>query len=256
SYILGQWPVAHYLGPYLPDVSGGLVSFWILFAFVKVWHPKNIRAFGGKIIPAAEEAEAEAKGAGISGFRAWLPFLVLFVVVVAWTGPWSKLPAISWYKVSTTAISSVTDKPIASTFNFTPLSGGSSILATWIVIVLLLRPSVTTIKQVFARTLKQMWGAILVAFFTFGIAYTFVFTGMANSLAYGLSKFGWVFIVFCPILGWIGVALTGSNTSTNAMFGPIQAVVGKLLGLPVLLAPSLGSVGAEVGKPVAPQTAS
>ncbi len=256
SYILGQWPVAHYLGPYLPDVSGGLVSFWILFAFVKVWHPKNIRAFGGKIIPAAEEAEAEAKGAGISGFRAWLPFLVLFVVVVAWTGPWSKLPAISWYKVSTTAISSVTDKPIASTFNFTPLSGGSSILATWIVIVLLLRPSVTTIKQVFARTAKQMWGAWLVAFFTFGIAYTFVFSGMANSLAYGLSKFGWVFVVFCPILGWIGVALTGSNTSTNAMFGPIQAVAGKLLGLPVLLAPSLGSVGAEVGKPVAPQTAS
>ena len=99
SYILGQWPVAHYLGPYLPDVSGGLVSFWILFAFVKVWQPKNIRAFGGKIIPAAEEAEAEAKGPGISGFRAWLPFLVLFAVVVAWTGPWSHLPAISWYKL-------------------------------------------------------------------------------------------------------------------------------------------------------------
>jgi len=256
SYILGQWPVSHYLGPYLPDISGALVSFWILYLFVKVWHPKNIRAFGGKIITQAQEAAAEAKGVGISGFRAWLPFLILLVVVVIWTGPWSTLGKVSWYKVSTTAISSVTNKTIASTFSFTPWNGGSSILAAWVVIVLLLRPGMSTIKQVFARTLKQMWGAILVAFFIFGIAYTFVYTGMANSLAYGLSKFGWVYVIFAPILGWIGVALSGSNTSTNAMFGPIQAVAGKLLGLPVLLAPSLNSVGAEIGKPIAPQTAS
>ena len=48
SYILGQWPVAHYLGPYLPDLSGALVSFWVLFIFVKMWQPKTIRGFGGK----------------------------------------------------------------------------------------------------------------------------------------------------------------------------------------------------------------
>src|SRR5580704_7340326 len=47
SYILGQWPVAHYLGPYLPDLSGALVSFWILFILVKIWRPKTIRGFGG-----------------------------------------------------------------------------------------------------------------------------------------------------------------------------------------------------------------
>ena len=57
-------------------------------------------------------------------------------------------------------------------------------------------------------------------------------------------------------LGWIGVALAGSNPSTTAMFGPVQAVAGRLLHMPPLLLPSLGSVGAEVGKPVAPQTAS
>jgi lactate permease len=59
-----------------------------------------------------------------------------------------------------------------------------------------------------------------------------------------------------PVLGWIGVALSGSNTSTNAMFGAIQMLVGKLLGFPALLLPTLNSVGAEIGKPVAPQTAS
>jgi lactate permease len=110
--------------------------------------------------------------------------------------------------------------------------------------------------QVFTRTFKQMWGALLVAFFIFALAYVFVFSGMANSLAFGFSKIGWGFVILAPVLGWIGVALSGSNTSTNAMFGPIQLVTGRLLHLPLLLAPSLNSVGAEVGKPIAPQTAS
>src|SRR5262249_57223575 len=63
-------------------------------------------------------------------------------------------------------------------------------------------------------------------------------------------------IVVAPILGWIGVALSGSNTSPNAMFGKFQALVGQLLGFPPLLLPTVNSVGAEIGKPIAPQTAS
>jgi lactate permease len=256
SYILGQWPVAHYLGPYLPDLSGALVSFWVLFFFVKIWRPKNIRAFGGRII-SRQEVEADAPPqVTVAAFRAWLLYLILIAVVVLWTGPWSHLPAISWYKLQTGAVSSVTNKPIASVFNFTPLSGGTSILASWILIALFLRPSREVLGRVFARTFKQMWGALLVAFFIFAVAYVFVFTGMANSLAYGFSKIGWAFVILAPVLGWIGVALSGSNTSTNAMFGPIQVVTGRLLHLPPLLTVSLNSVGAEVGKPIAPQTAS
>jgi len=260
SYILGQWPVAHYLGPYLPDLSGALVSFWVLFLFVKIWRPKNIRSFGGKIIPVAQVNAAEANNAlGAGGvFRAWLPYLILIVVVVLWTGPWSHLPGISWYKLQISAVSSVTHKPISSIFNFNPLSGGTAILVSWILILLVLRPSGSVLANVFRRTFKQMWGALLVAFFIFAIAYIFVFTGMANSLAYGFSKVGVpaVIVVLAPILGWIGVALSGSNTSTNAMFGPIQMVTGRLMNLPVLLMPTLNSLGAEVGKPIAPQTAS
>ena len=75
-------------------------------------------------------------------------------------------------------------------------------------------------------------------------------------MAYGCSKVGILFVVLAPVLGWVGVALSGSNTSTNAMFGPVQMVTGRLLNLPPLLLPSFNSVGAEVGKPIAPQTAS
>lgn len=259
SYIAGQWPVARYLGPYLPDLSGALVSFWILFLFVKIWRPKSIRGFGGAALASVEKSPALASmylGSASEALSVWFPYIVLIAVVVSWTGPWSHLPAVSWFHWSVTANSSVTQKPILSTFNFTPFAGGTSILASWLVLLLILRPKGQLIREVFAKTFKQMWGALLVAFFIFALAYIFVFTGMANSLAYGLSKIGVFFVVLAPILGWIGVALSGSNTATNAMFGPVQALTGRLLNLPVLLLPSFNSVGAEVGKPIAPQTAS
>ena len=258
SYIAGQWPVAHYLGPYLPDLSGALVSFWLLFLFVKVWRPKTIRGFGGA--PLEPAVAVVSNGSETTSPRdalfAWMPYIVLILIVVAWTGPWSHLPAISWFKLSIAAKSSVTGKALTSVFNFTPLSGGTSILASWLVILMILRPDGQLLKQVFSKTYKQMWGAFLVAFFIFALAYIFVYTGMANSLGYGLSKIGVFFVVLAPILGWIGVALSGSNTSTNAMFGPVQMVTGRLLNFPVLLLPTFNSVGAEVGKPIAPQTAS
>ena len=71
---------------------------------------------------------------------------------------------------------------------------------------------------------------------------------MAASLANGPAGSGMAFIVVAPILGFIGVALSGSNTSTNAMFGKFQALVGAQLGFPTLLLPSLNSLGAEIGK--------
>jgi lactate permease len=256
SYVLGQWPVAHYLGPYLPDLSGALTSFWVLFFFVKVWHPKTIRGFGGA--PLATVPVKPANHDELNSVReaatVWTPYLVLIFVVVAITNPY--MPIISWLKLSVSAISSVTHSAISSTFNFVPFGGGTSTLVAWLVILAILRPSGDTIKKVFARTFHQMWGALLVAFFIFALAYVFVFTGMANSLAYGISKIGPFFVVLAPVLGWIGVALSGSNTATNAMFGPVQAMTGRLLNLPVLMLPSINSVGAEVGKPIAPQTAS
>ena len=259
SYIAGQWPMARYQGPYLPDVVGALVSFWCLFLLVKVWRPKTIRGFGGRALPASENviaANAEELGSPVEAFSVWFPYIVLVAIVVSWTGPWSHLPAISGFRWAVAANSSVTQKPLTSVFNFTPFAGGTSILVSWLVLLLIFRPRAEIISQVFAKTFKQMWGALLVAFFIFALAYVFVFTGMANSLAYGLSKIGLFFVVLAPILGWIGVALSGSNTATNAMFGPVQALTGNLLKLPVLLLPSFNSVGAEVGKPIAPQTAS
>ena len=101
-----------------------------------------------------------------------------------------------------------------------------------------------------------MWGALLVAFFIFALAYIFVFTGMANSLAFGLSKIGLFFVVLAPVLGWIGVALSGSNTATNAMFGPVQADDRQAVEFAGPAAAFVQFGGSGSGQPIAPQTAS
>jgi len=260
GYIAGQLPVAVYLGPYLPDVAGSIVCFVVLLLLLKAWRPRTVRGYGGRAISVADQATLGGGAHNLSGselFGAWLPFIVLVVVVVLWTGPWSVLPKYVPFKLAIAANSSIDPgKTVTAAFNWAPAVAGTAILVSWILIALLLRLSGAQLAEVARKTWHQMWGALLVGVFIFGLAYVFNFSGMANSLAKGFSTIGPWFIVVAPVLGWIGVALSGSNTSTNAMFGAFQASVGKLLGFPLLLLPTLNSVGAEIGKPVAPQTAS
>ena len=266
GYVAGQYPVAVYLGPYLPDVAGAIVCFIALLLLLKVWKPNSVLGYGG--VPVDPAAQHETRGHGLRPgevLQAWLPFAVLLIVVAAWTGPWSPLPKVSWFKTQAVACSALAATcpekgNVTAVFNFAPYIGGTAILVSWLIVAVLLlamgRLKTTQIGEVFRRTFHQMWGALLVGVFIFGLAYTFIYSGMAASLAKGFSSMGTAFIVVAPVLGFIGVALSGSNTSTNAMFGKFQALVGTQLGLPPLLLPSLGSVGAEIGKPVAPQTAS
>jgi lactate permease len=258
GYIAGQLPTSIYLGPYLPDVIGAIVCFACLLILLKVWQPAQTLGYGGVPVTAAQEAQAEGHGLSPGEvFQGWLPIIVLILIVVAWTGPWSKLPGIVELHLQVNAASSIVPgATIAAIFNWTPFVGGSAILASWIVVSLLLRVNGAQLAQIWKTTWSQMWGACLVGVFIFGLAYVFNFSGMAGSLAKAFSVLGPYFIVVAPLLGFIGVALSGSNTSTNAMFGKFQALVGQLLGFPLMLLPTLNSVGAEIGKPIAPQTAS
>ena len=262
GYIAGQYPVAVYLGPYLPDVTGAIVCFAALLLLLKFWQPKTVLGYGGVPLDAA----ALAKGNEDHGLKpadvlqAWMPFVILLVVVAAWSGPWSPLPKVTWFTFQVVASAPEIKTTISAAFKFAPYVGGTAILASWILVAIWLaaigKLNGKLVGEIFRKTFQQMWGALLVGVFIFGLAYVFNFSGMASSLAKGFSTLGTAFIIVAPILGFIGVALSGSNTSTNAMFGKFQALVGVQLGFPPLLLPTLNSVGAEIGKPIAPQTAS
>jgi lactate permease len=267
GYIAGQYPVAVYWGPYLPDIAGAIVCFIALLLLLKVWQPATVLGYGGVPVDAATARQTQSHGLTTAEvLQCWLPFAVLLVIVACWTGPWSPLPKVSWFKATEVGCSALAStctaaKPSVSVaFNFAPYIGGTAILASWLAVAVLLlamgKLKAGQIGEVFRRTFHQMWGAILVGVFIFGLAYTFNYSGMAASLAKGFASMGTAFIIVAPVLGFIGVALSGSNTSTNAMFGKFQALVGVQLGMPPLFLPTLNSVGAEIGKPVAPQTAS
>jgi lactate permease len=281
GYIAGQFPIAEWVGPYLPDVTGSLVCFVALLGLLRVWRPKVVLGFGGRELSPEEVAafsEQSTQSPGLAGaaagdapgtpsarwasgsanwrvIRSLIPFGILIGVVVAWTGPWSPLTTYIPFEPKVTAVGSL-GGTVESSWKFAPAVAGTAILASWILITAFLWPSASQIRSAFKATFKQMWGALLVGPFIFGLAYVYSYSGMGNSLAHWFSSAGTSFILLAPILGWIAVALSGSNTSANALFGGIQASVARLLGAPIFLFPSLNSVGAETGKPIAPQTTS
>jgi lactate permease len=258
SYILGQFPTSQWLGPYLPDIIGAVVSFGCILLLLRYWRPKETLGFGGVPIqaggsvdtPPSEDVTAREAVRGLA------PFFVLIAVVVAATGPWSHLGNYNFVKPEVDAVSSLSGKAASVSWAFAPAVAGTWILVSWIIIAVMLRVRPAQLADVFRTTFTQMWGALLVAPIIFGLADVFNYSGMANTMAHGFAQIGPTFLILAPIVGWIGVALSGSNTSTNALFGGFQYSIGGLLHMPPLLLPSLNSVGAEIGKPIAPQTAS
>src|SRR6266516_7244671 len=248
AYVLGQFPTSQFLGPYLPDVIGSLVCFGALLLLLRYWRPAETLGFGGVPI-AAEPApvgsgppapvpagalpgEPVPAGTGSAaapaamapaepGVREAVPgfiaFGILIVVVVAATGPWSHLGDYTFIKPEVDAISSLSQQPVSVVWKFAPAIAGTWILVSLLVILAVLRVGVGQFGAALKRSFSQMWGALLVAPIIFGLATVFNYSGMASTLAYGFSRVGTWFILLAPILGWIGVALSGSNTSTNAL---------------------------------------
>ncbi|MBV9450857.1 MAG: L-lactate permease [Streptosporangiaceae bacterium] len=283
AFIAGQLPTSQYLGPYLPDIIGAVAAFGAILLLLRFWRPKEVLGFGG--VPVDQDQLTRTNGGSSPGargtprepagprgslvavqpgaaagtreaVRGLVPFFILIAVVVAATGPWSHLGNYNFVKPAVSTVSSLSNKATDVSWAFAPAIAGTWILVSWLVIVVVLRATPGQLADVFRTTFRQMWGALLVAPIIFGLADVFNYSGMANTMAHGFSRIGPTFLILAPIVGWIGVALSGSNTSTNALFGGFQYSVGGLLHMPPLLLPSLNSVGAEIGKPVAPQTAS
>jgi lactate permease len=258
SYILGQYPTSQWLGPYLPDIIGAVVSFGCILLLLRYWRPKETLGFGGVPIHqgGAVDTPPSQTVTTREAMRGLVPFFILIAVVVAATGPWSHLGSYNFVKPTVEAVSSLSGKTASVSWAFAPAIAGTWILVSWIIIAFMLRVRGAQLADIFRTTFSQMWGALLVGPIIFGLADVFNYSGMANTMAHGFAQIGPAFLILAPVVGWIGVALSGSNTSTNALFGGFQYSVGGLLHMPPLLLPSLNSVGAEIGKPIAPQTAS
>ena len=254
GFVAGQYPTSQYLGPYLPAVIGALTCLTALLVFLRVWTPRPLPV-GGPVWTTAPSSGDRRRDLTLAVQAGLVPIGILVAVVVAWTGPWSPLPRYVPLKLSVAAQGSL-GRLVTITFSWAPFVAGTATLTAWLLITAYLRPSRRQLARAFRTAFDQMWGALLVAPLIFGLAAVFNYAGMANTLAGAFASLGPAYVLLAPVLGWIAVALSGSATSSNTLFGAFQLSVGRLLGVPDVLFPALNCVGAAFGKPIAPQTAS
>lgn len=272
SFTGTQFLSSNHLGAELPDIISAIVSLAVTTVFLKIWKPKNIfRLDGEKNFDDTVSLEFGKI------LKAWAPFVLLIICIIIWTQPWFKalfakdaifaftsfglhFNNISDVILSPSIVNAQDLKPLALGLNIDLINGktvaqaGTAILFAAFLSILILRIKSSDVAECFGATLKEM----AIPCLTIGLVVAFAFisknSGMGTTLGLALAHTGDAFAFFSPVIGWIGVFLTGSDTSANLLFGTLQQVSAQKLGISEALFLAANSVGGVVGKMISPQS--
>jgi lactate permease len=287
SFAMTQWFWANHMDSNLVDISAGAVSLVVTLLFLRLWRPKNIWRFADEadVDPSQTQQQNASPARTYSGrqiARAWMPFAILSIFVLCWglpsiktalnqaTTPAFKIvmadgklrpgpPGWDWPylhgKVSRTAPVVTKPTPEAARFDFNWLTAtGTGCFLAAIVAGLLLRLGFGQILAIFGKTLARLRFAIVAMTCMLGIGYVTRYSGMDAVLGLAFTRTGWLFPFFGTYIGWLGVALTGSDTSSNALFGSLQKITAQQLNLNPILMCATNSAGGVMGKMVDAQS--
>ena len=283
SFAVVQFLTANYIGPELPDITSAIVSLIALTAFLKVWQPKRIFRFDtaesttsqttGTKAPAAAKPQAGATAPLTAGaiVKAWSPFIILTAMVTLWSlKPFKALFAAGGPLASTIinipvpmldklvakmppVVAQATPYGAVYTFNWLAATG-TAILIAAILTIAFARFSPAKALATLGETVREL----VIPIYSIGMVLAFAFvanySGLSATLALALAHTGQAFVFFSPFLGWIGVFLTGSDTSANALFGALQATTANQLGLSPVLTVAANTTGGVTGKMISPQS--
>jgi lactate permease len=264
---LTQYLWSNHVDSNLVDIAGGVVALVATVLFLRVWRPKRVWRF------AEESAAAPAGGAGggrsyTTGqvVKAWMPFAILSVFVLVWGLPAVKSAInhattpvweVPFLHNAITRAAPVVAKPTpeAARFDFNWLSAtGTGCFFAAIFAGLLLGVHPARLAQIFWRTLKRMKLAMVAISFMLGLGFITRYSGLDAVLGLAFTRTGWWFPFFGTFLGWLGVALTGSDTSSNALFGSLQRITAQQLQIDPVLMCAANSAGGVMGKMVDAQS--
>ncbi|HFK1684964.1 L-lactate permease [Bacillus cereus] len=272
SFAITQFITATFLGPELPDITSALVSLVSLALFLKVWQPKEIYQSGqaNREVAATTAASMPKLTLG-KVVKAWSPFIVLTVMVVVWSqsffkalfAPGGALESLV-FKFEIPGLHNLVMKaepivnkatPYEAILKFDVLSAtGTAILIACIISMFILKMSVKDAVVTFKETLSELKMPILSIGFVLGFAFIANYSGLSSTLALALAGTGGLFPFFSPFLGWIGVFLTGSDTSANALFSNLQAITAQQVGVSEVLLVAANTTGGVTGKMISPQS--
>jgi lactate permease len=270
SFAATQFYVSNYIGHELTDILSSLACISAMVLVMKFWKPPTIMRLEGD----KEATIAPKQHPGKEVFMAWLPYLLLVVFVLSWGEVQIKtafdqftnalLPSflptnpnvlnglnVPGLHNLITRIPPVTSAPApygaVYTLNWLSASGTSCFLAG-VAAAILLRVKPKQFAATYVATFKQLKMSMVTIATMLGLAYLMNYSGMTSTLGLALATTGPTFPFFSAVLGWLGVFLTGSDTSANALFGNLQVVTANTLGLNPVLTASVNSAAGVMGK--------
>ncbi|TAK17795.1 MAG: L-lactate permease [Acidobacteria bacterium] len=267
SFGLSQYLMATLHGPWLVDVVSALVSIGAVVALLQVWRPKNVWRFPDESA-VFETTRPYVNQRSHALGRALLPWLLLSIFVLVWGLPYTRnffdvtleakraIP-VPWLHNLVIKMPPVAASPTpeAAIFNFNWLSAtGTGLLAAAIVSGLLLGLRPVRLVRVYGHTLWRVRTSMATIALMLALGYTTRYSGSDTAMGLALASTGSLFPFFSPMIGWLGVALTGSDTSSNVLFGNLQVVTAHQVGMSPVLAAAANSSGGVMGKMIDAQS--
>jgi lactate permease len=265
SFAVPQFLVSNFYGPSLVDIIAAGVSIVATYILLKFWQPKNTWRFEGE--PEAKEVKRHSTG---EAFKAWMPWIILSIFV----GIWGATPIKNFWNNSFNGVLApkfnipglhnlvlkappLAPKPTPEAavyvLNFMSATG-TALLLTGIISGLLLGLSVPKLIKTYLNTLNRVKYSLLTIAAMLALGTVTRYSGSDSTMGLAFAASGKAFPFFAALLGWLGVALTGSDTASNVLFGNLQKVSAQALGLNPILTAAANSSGGVMGKMIDAQS--
>ena len=273
GFAITQFIFLNFIGPELVNVSSAIVSLLALIVFLRFWQPKQQLTAEAKEISKDKETLS-----GKEVVRAWTPFilLTLFVTLLN-TGFFKQLIQAANPKTGQAAgalnslifnfpyyidgavarVAPIVKQPtpIKAVFSFAPFtSTTTAILLAAILTIIIFRVNSRIVISTIRETAVELWAPILTICSVLAFAYISTYSGMSSTLGLAFANTGKIFPLFSPILGWIGVFLTGSVVNSGSLFAGLQSVTASQIGIDPSLLVAANIIGGAIAKMISPQS--
>ncbi|MCU1681363.1 MAG: lactate transporter LctP family protein [Amycolatopsis sp.] len=274
-----QFVASNYISPSLVDVMAALTGMAALWVLTRFWQPKTVWRFDGEepTAPKVPESVGAAAKPAHGALYAWTPYVILIIAIFAsrigsifthlptWLDLSKLLHKADWIfawpglnkEVIQHAPITAKNTPYAASFTFDFLfSPGTIALIAAIIAGLVMGATPGKLLATYRKTMYQMRWAAFTIFMILAIAFVMNYSGATQTLGLALATTGAVFPLFSAYIGWLGVFLTGSDASTNSLFGPMQVISAQQLHISPILAGATNTSGGVMGKMISPQNLS